>query len=135
VPALQGTAGGGWLSHLLGGVRLPLLRSSATRTWATAGWPLRGRAARRLRAAGDPMTKTVWSGERSILGGLRGRAAAAWWLAGRQEDDSSQAVLELALIWGDQILDAGQLDAGEVTIGDAPGCTVAAPIEGRHVLA
>lgn len=74
--------------------------------------------------------------ERSLLGGLRGQAAAAWWLEGAtRRDEADPPVLELAVAWGDQLLEAGPVETGEVTLGDAPGCTVAAPIEGRHVLA
>ena len=72
--------------------------------------------------------------ERTLLGGLRGQAVSAWWL-GTAAQAEGRPVLQLALAWGDQLLEAGPVESGTVTLGDAPGCTVAAPVEGRHVVA
>ncbi len=68
--------------------------------------------------------------------GERGRDAASFWFGdGSAVPAGGHVVLEIAVGWGDQLLEAVHAADAEVSVGDLPGCTIAAPVEGRHVVA
>ncbi len=61
-------------------------------------------------------------GKRSLLGGLKGRSAASLFyeeLPEEHQPKSGNRALEVALIWGDAIIEATQFDGGAVKIGGA----------------
>lgn len=76
----------------------------------------------------------------SALGGMRGLNASALFYEELPEDQkptSKERALDVAMIWGDTIIEAGQFDSGEVTVGAADGNSFKVYIETveRHVLA
>lgn len=79
-------------------------------------------------------------GKRSLLGGLKGRSAASLFyeeLPDEERPKSGSRALEVALIWGDAIIEATQFDAGSVKIGGGAGNHFQVYVEGvdNHVLA
>lgn len=75
------------------------------------------------------------------LGGLKGRSAASALFYEELPEElrpvAGQAALEIALVWGDTIIEAGQFRSGQVTIGGGDGAHFKVYLEtvAKHVLA
>ncbi|AKU90568.1 putative abductin-like protein [Vulgatibacter incomptus] len=75
-----------------------------------------------------------------LLGGMRGRNASSLFyeeLPAEQRASSKERALDIAMIWGDTIIEAAQFQSGQVTVGGAEGNQFKVYIEGvdKHVLA
>src|SRR5690606_26598926 len=84
--------------------------------------------------------KDAGKGRRSLLGGLKGRNAASFFYEEMPEEERptpGNRALEVAMIWGDAIIEATQFRDGSVKIGSADGNQFQVYAEGveSHVLA
>lgn len=79
-------------------------------------------------------------GKGTLLGGLKGRSAASLFYEDLPEEarpTSGNRALDVAMIWGDAIIEAGQYADGQVKVGAGEGNQFKVYLEGvdRHVLA
>lgn len=72
----------------------------------------------------DNKAKVKTASGGSLLGGLKGRSAAAIFyeeLPPELRPTPGAFALDVAMVWGDAIIEAGQFQSGQVKVGGAPG--------------
>jgi len=80
------------------------------------------------------------AGRDTLLGGMRGRNASSLFyeeLPAEQKPTSKERALDVAMIWGDTIIEAAQFQGGSITVGSGDGNSFKVYLENvdKHVLA